>query len=283
MSATAQPGIFLEDPIPTPLREQAPLENPMDEQGIDAPSDTTNTTTYYDRYLQRQAKRGRHIERIPREDLNATFIPKGQWMVGGSISFNEWDGDNLNYLVLKNIDFEGHTFGFSPYLGYFVAKNTAIGLRFSYSRYYFNLGQFDLNLGEDFNISLSDLYYLEHDFDTSVFLRTCMPLGKSKVFGFFNEIDLTYGYAKAKNTTGSGADFEGTMERVNAIRLGFCPGLTAFATDFMAVECSVGVLGLSYKWVDQKTNQVETGRTRTSGANFKINLLSINLGMTLYL
>lgn len=245
--------------------------------------DTTDKRSLYDRYLDNQEKKGRHIERIPREDLRATFIPKGQWMAGGSIAFNEWDDDNLNYLVLKNIDFEGHTFGVSPYFGYFVANNTAIGARFNYSRYYFNLGQFDLNLGEDFNISLSDLYYLEHDFDASAFVRTYMPLGKSKVFGFFSEVDLTYSHAKGKNTTGSGTDFEGTMEHVNCIQLGFCPGLTAFATDFMAVECSVGVMGLQYKWKDQKTNRVETGRSRSGGANFKINLFSINLGMTFYL
>ena len=66
---------------------------------------TAAKPSLYERYLERQDKKGRHLERIPREDLNATFIPKGQWMFGGSISFNEWDDDNLNYLVLKNIDF----------------------------------------------------------------------------------------------------------------------------------------------------------------------------------
>lgn len=237
----------------------------------------------YERYLERQEKKGRHIERVPREDLNATFVPKGQWMFGGSIGFNEWDSDNLNYLVLKNIDIEGHTFSISPYFGYFVAKNICLGARFNYSRYYFNLGQFDLNLGEDFNISLSDLYYLEHNYDTSIFMRTYMPLGKSKVFGFFSEIDLTYGHSTGKNSTGSGDNYEGTMEHVNSIGIGFCPGLTAFATDFMAVECSVSVMGLQYKWKDQKTNQVETGKSRSGGANFKINLFAINLGMTFYL
>ncbi len=73
-------------------------------------------------------------------------------MVGGEISWNEWDNDNLNYLVLKNIEFEGHTFSAGPYFGYFVANNIALGGRFSYKRYFMNLGQFDLNLGEDLNI-----------------------------------------------------------------------------------------------------------------------------------
>jgi hypothetical protein len=73
------------------------------------------------------------------------------------------------------------------------------------------------------------------------------------------------------------------MEHVNKIQLAVCPGLTAFVTDFMAIECSIGVLSLNYNWTDQKTNRVETGKNRSGGANFKLNLLSINLGMTVYL
>lgn len=242
--------------------------------------------TLYDRYLDRQEKRGRRIERVPREDLKATFVPKGQWMFGGSVGYNTWDNDNLNYLVLRNIDLEAYTFSVSPYLGYFVAKNLCVGGRFSYSRYYFNLGQFDLNLGEDFNISLSDLYYLEHTYNASVFMRNYVGLGRSKIFGFFSEVDLIYSHSKGKNTIGrieNPDTFSGTMETVNSIQLGFCPGLTAFTTNFMAVECSVSVMGLQYKWTEQTTDKVKEGKSRSGGANFKINLLSINLGMTFYL
>ncbi|MBQ5721485.1 MAG: hypothetical protein IIV67_04285, partial [Bacteroidaceae bacterium] len=79
-------------------------------------------------------RKRRHIQRIDREAMKSVFIPKGQWMVGGEISWNEWDNDNLNYLVLKNIEFEGHTFSAGPYFGYFVANNIAVGGRFSYKR-----------------------------------------------------------------------------------------------------------------------------------------------------
>lgn len=234
-------------------------------------------------YTDRVIMRGRHIQRVDREALKAVFIPKGQWMLGGDVSYNEWDSENLNYLVLKNIDFEGHTFSCSPFFGYFVANNIAIGGRFSYSRYFFNLGKFDLNLGEDFNISLEDLYYLEHNYYGSAFMRSYQPLGRSNIFGFFADVRLTYGYAAGKNTTGSGVEFDGTYEHVHSIQLGFCPGMTAFITDFAAVECSVGVMGLKYKWADQETNRIETGTKKSGSANFKINLFSINLGMTMYL
>ena len=147
-------------------------------------------------------RKRRHIQRIDREAMKSVFIPKGQWMVGGEISWNEWDNDNLNYLVLKNIEFEGHTFSAGPYFGYFVANNIAVGGRFSYKRFFMNLGQFDLNLGEDLNISLDDLYYLEHNYLSTAFMRSYMPIGRSNVFGFFAEVQLSYGYCEGKNTTG---------------------------------------------------------------------------------
>ena len=233
--------------------------------------------------VSEKMRQKRHIQRIDREAMKSVFIPKGQWIVGGEISWNEWDNDNLNYLVLKNIEFEGHTFSAGPYFGYFVANNIALGGRFSYKRYFMNLGQFDLNLGEDLNISLDDLYYLEHNYMATGFMRSYMPIGRSNVFGFFAEVQLTYGYTEGKNTTGRGETLSGTYERIHNLQLGFCPGLTVFATDFMASEVSVNMGGYRIKWGEQETNRIEQGKVRTSGANFKLNLFSVKLGMTFYL
>lgn len=225
----------------------------------------------------------RKIKRVDRALLKAVFVPKKQWLLGGTINYQEWDTDNINLLVLKDIDIEGHNFTASPYFGYFVANNIAIGGRYSYSRHYFYLGNFDLNLGEDFNISLQDLYYLEHTHEGTVFLRTYMPLGRSKMFGFFNDVQLTYAHTVGKNSTGSGADYDGSYGKTHALKLSFCPGMTAFVTDFMAAEASIGIMGFKYKWQEQQTNRVETGKSRSAGANFRFNLLSINLGITFYL
>ena len=225
----------------------------------------------------------RKIKRVDRDIMRAVFIPKGQWMMGTTFNYQEWDTDNINLLVLKNMDVEGHTFSVSPYFGYFFANNLAVGARYNYHRDYFFLGKFDLNLGEDFNISLEDLYYLGHTHEATAFLRTYMALGRNNIFGFFSEIRATYAHTVAKNTTGKGVDFDGSYERAHALQLTFCPGMAVFVTDFMAAEASIGVMGLKYKWKNQTTNRVEEGKSRSGGANFKFNLFSINLGMTFYL
>lgn len=225
----------------------------------------------------------RKIHRVDRELMRAVFVPKGQWLLGTTFNYQEWDTENINLLVLKNMNFEGYTFSASPYFGYFVKNNIAIGGRYNYHRDYLYLGQFDLNLGEDFNVSLSDLYYLGHTHEASAFVRTYMSLGRANIFGFFSEIRGTYAYAVGKNTTGTGKELEGSYDKAHSVQLTFCPGMSAFVTDFLAAEASIGVMGLKYSWKNQHTNHVEQGRSHSGGANFKFNLLSINLGLTFYL
>ena len=222
-------------------------------------------------------------QRIDRGIMQSVFIPKGQWMAGGTVSYSEHEENNLNFLVIKNVEGLGYTFNVSPYIGYFFKDNVSAGFRFGYNRTYLDMANFELNLGEDFNISLKDLYYLEHQYEVSGFLRTYMPIGKSKIFGLFNEVRLTYGYGVGKNSTGSGTEYDGTFETSHNLQIGIAPGLTAFVTDWSAVEVSVGVMGYNFKWQNQNTNQIETGMRRTSSGNFKINLFSINIGMTFYL
>lgn len=224
----------------------------------------------------------RKIQRIDREVQERVFIPKGQWMTGGSVSYSEHEEDNLNFLVLKDFEALGYDFKVSPYVGYFFRDNMAAGLRFTYSRDYLDLGNADVDLG-DLVISLKDLYYLEHKYSASGFLRTYMPIGNSKIFGLFNEVRLTYSYGEGKNSTGSGTEYDGTYQTTNSVQIGIAPGLTAFVTNFAAVEVSMDVMGFDFKWVEQQTNQIETGKRRTSSGNFKINLFSINIGMTFYL
>lgn len=222
-------------------------------------------------------------QRIDREIAKLVFIPQGQWMAGGTFSYSEHEENNLNFLVLKNIEGLGYTFNVSPYVGYFFKNNMSAGVRFAYNRTYLDMSNFEVNLGDDFKISLKDLYYLEHNYEVSGFLRTYVPLGKSKIFGLFNELRLTYGYGVGKNSTGSGTEYDGTFEKAHMLQLGIAPGMSAFVTNWSAVEVSIGVMGYGVEWKKQKTNQVEDGSRRTSSGNFKINLFSINIGMTFYL
>lgn len=220
---------------------------------------------------------------ISRDAAKTVFIPKGQWMLGGQVAWNQWNNDNLNYLVLKDINFEGYTFSAGPYFGYFFANNMAVGARFSYKRYYINLGEFDLNLGDDFNIGLKDLYYLQHNYENTVFMRSYLPIGTSNIFGLFGEFQLNYTFSEGKNSTGRDETFTGVYEKVHNLEIGIAGGMAVFLTDHVAAEVMLNVGGYRFKWGRQNTNNVEEGKLTNSGANFRINLFSIKFGMTYYL
>ena len=218
-----------------------------------------------------------------RDAMKNVFVPKGQWMLGGQVSWNQWDNDNLNYLVLKDINFEGYTFSAGPYFGYFFANNFAVGGRVSYNRYYVNLGELNLNLGDDLNIGLKDLYYLHHSYETSAFVRSYLPIGNSKIFGLFGEFQLNYTFSEGKNCTGSDETITAVYERVHNLELGLAGGMAVFLTNNVAAEVMLNVGGYRVRWGRQNTNNMEMGNITSSGANFRVNLFSIKFGVTYYL
>lgn len=220
---------------------------------------------------------------ITRDAMKTVFIPKGQWMVGGQVAWNQWDTKNMNYPLLKDLNFEAYTFSAGPYLGYFFRNNMAIGGRFSYKRYYLNLGEFDLNLGEDFNIGLEDIYFLQHNYESTVFLRTYLPIGKSKIFGLFGEVQLNYTFSEGLTSTGKDDTFSASYSTGHDLELGLAGGMAVFLTDYLAAEVMLNVGGFHVNWGDQNTNNIESGSKTNSGANFRINLFSIKFGVTYYL
>lgn len=212
-----------------------------------------------------------------------TFIPKGQWMCGASFSYSEHTDDNFKWLVVDDINSVGYTFKVSPIVSYFIRDNVAIGGRLAYSRSSTDLGNLSLNLGDDLNFDLSNYKDKSHTVSGAFFIRTYLNLGDSKRFGLFSEGRMTYGYGQSKVEDGTGDDLKGTHQIKQNLNFGLAPGITCFINDYTAVEAAVDVLGLDFKWYDQKTNQVEKGKRTSSGANFQINLLSISLGITFYL
>jgi hypothetical protein len=61
------------------------------------------------------------------------------------------------------------------------------------------------------------------------------------------------------------------------------PGIVAFVTNNTALELSIGVFGIGFEHTNQVHNQVETGTTKQSNMNFRVNLLSVGFGVSFYL
>lgn len=228
---------------------------------------------------------GAHAQRFDRGiEVNSTvFVPKGQWIVGGNVSYSTHDNENYKFLVIENINSTGYNFKVSPMFAYAIKDNMALGLRGGYNRQLLKVNNADLNLGKDMNLGISDYYSLNHTSTGSVIYRNYITLGKNKRFALFNEMQLTYGYGQAKLVDSSGAAVTGTYETTHDIAIGCSPGLVAFINNSTAVEVNVGVLGFNYSQTKQVTDQVYVGYRKSSQMNFKINIFSIALGIAFYL
>jgi hypothetical protein len=130
---------------------------------------------------------------------------------------------------------------------------------------------------------LDNYGYLQHNYKSTVFLRSYIPIGDSKIFGLFGELQLNYTYSEGKNGTGMDEKFTGVYESVSSAGVGLGGGLVVFLTDFAAAEVMLNVGDCDFKWGKQTINNMEQGALKNSGANFRIDLFSIKFGLTFYL
>lgn len=212
-----------------------------------------------------------------------TFVPKGQWIAGISVSYTQSNQKNYQFLVLENLSGDTYSFNISPKLLYAFKDDMAIGVRFGYQRGLTKLENGDIVFGQDNEFGTTYLYSIAHNFYGTLLYRNYFSLGRSKRFGFFNEIQAQFGGGQSKLTTGQGESLSGAYERNFSMDIGLVPGLVVFLSNYSALEVNIGVLGFSYHNTRTITDQIYVAHRKSSLANFKINLFSITFGATFYL
>ena len=221
----------------------------------------------------------------------ALFVPKGTVSFGLTASYNSYDlgsaaddaGYKMLFSLLDGVSGNMTSCGIAPAVSYFIADNTSVGLRFDYSKSVLGLGSASIALGDLMSLDINDVNYLKQSYSGSLTLRHYMSIADSRRFAIFVEGRGTLGYAQSMNYQREGDDKYGTYQDIYKASLSLVPGVVCFMMDNAAFEVSVGVLGFDTQKVKQVTNQVEFSEMKSSGANFKINLLSVNFGMSFYI
>ncbi len=212
-----------------------------------------------------------------------SFIPKGQWITGVSVSFSQSDQKNYQFLIVENLHGDAFTFKVSPMLMYAFQKDMAAGGKFAYTRTRTRLNSADIVLGGDSNFNVDNLYSISQNYSAMAAYRNYFSLGRSRRFGFFNEVQLQVGGGESKIINGSGDDLTGTFERNWNLNVGLAPGMIMFLNNYSAIEVNVVVLGFSYNHTKATTDQIYVASRESKQANFKINLFSITFGVAFYL
>lgn len=222
---------------------------------------------------------------------SSTFIPKGTIGFGATFSYNTYDigntADDLGLSTLFGMVNNMHgnvvTGGVSPHVSYFIIDNLSVGGRFNFDRTKLDVGNASLSLTPDMSFGVNDFHYLKDAYSGALFARYFIPFGSSKRFAMFTELRATGGYAQSETYKLTDLDKNGTYQDIYNFEIGIIPGITAFVTNEVSLEVSVGLVGLDYQKIVQHTNNVGTSVMERSGANFRVNLLQISLGISCYL
>ncbi len=212
-----------------------------------------------------------------------TFVPKGQWIVGSSVSYSEHNEQNYQFLIVEGLNSDGYTFKVSPMVLYTFKDNMAGGTSFRYGRTLSKMNDVTINLDSENQFDIDNLYELRHSFSAMAVLRNYISLGNSKRFGLYCDFQVEMGGGQSKVVTGTGENLTGTFSTTSDFSIGLAPGLVAFINNYTAVEVNVGVLGFDFSKTRQVTDQVYVGERTMNSANFRINIFSIALGISFYL
>lgn len=225
-------------------------------------------------HAQEHFKRG--LEQI-------SFLPKGQWIGGVSVSYSQSDFENYQFLIVENLNGDTYTFKVSPMVMFCFKDNLAAGGRLSYSRSRTRLDGASLVLGADTSYDVDNLYSISHNYHGTAMFRNYISLGKSMRFGFFNEVDLSLGGGQSKLVNGTGDELTGTYERNFNLNIGLTPGIIMFLSNYSAIEVSIGVLGFNYTHTHSISDQIYQAERNRKSANFRINLFSVQFGVAFYI
>lgn len=212
-----------------------------------------------------------------------TFVPKGEWITGVSVSYSAERLDNYKFLVFEDLTGHGYTFKVSPMCMFAFANDLAAGGRFSYTRSLVKLKDANITLASDMGFDIDHLYTLSHSYGGTILFRNYIALGNQTRFGIFNEIQLQVAGGQSKLASGIGQSLSGTYSRNLSLNLGVTPGVIMFLNNYSAIEVNVGVLGFNYYDSKMTTDQIYVADMKRKSANFKINIFSITFGTVFYI
>lgn len=242
-------------------------------------ADTMRITPQMIHEMQQQ----KQVEEFKRDVESVVFVPKGQWITGLSVSYTQSNQNNYQFFVLENLTGDTYSFKITPSVCFMFRDDMGGGLKFAYQRSLSKLESANIVFGEDASYGADYVYSLAHNYYATLFFRNYFSIGRSKRFGFFNEIQCQLGGGQSKFTKGISDDMTGAYETNFSLDVGLVPGLCLFLSNYSALEVNVGVLGFSYTGTKTLTDRIYVAHRKSKSANFRINLFSITFGVSFYL
>lgn len=216
-------------------------------------------------------------KRMDRGIVKPLFIPKNTWQIGFSVSHYQENNDDYDFLIVEDWKGQVYSLRISPFFCWYFKDNWSVGGRFTYKNTRFNVSHLKISLEDDMDFELNQVNLHNEMYQCAAFVRNYAGLHPR--IGLFNETHLTYGYGKGRLSSGETELHDRTWQTTRELQLGIRPGICGFVTNAVMFEFSFEVGGLRYRKITQITNGEKRGSRTTGVANFRLNILSLNLGL----
>lgn len=222
------------------------------------------------------------------EDRITTFVPKGSMSIGIIGGYNDLrttlDGAGYDILTfLSGMQGNLTTYNVTPNFAYAFAKNAMAGARLSMRHREFDLDNAQFKIDDDNSFDFSNHYMRSNEYSAAAALRYYVPLFGSNILAMFYELRLTGTYQESKSyTLDDVMDKIGAYTKTYGVEFGLYPGVTCFVTNNFALEVNLNMLKLAYDYSDQTRNQVEKSYVSKFATTYKVNLLSLNFGLSYF-
>ncbi len=201
---------------------------------------------------------------------------KSNFYLGLAFSLEDKKLFNTDYLIEQVLNGGKKNFDILLKGGYYIGSYAMVGINL---KYFENKFEGDIYRSPDTlqSNSISRGFYITPN------IRTSVPLTANERLSFFSEVGITYGRSTSLSRDIKNVDeVEKVFSTTNNLRIGLSPGITFFAMENFAFEVQLNLLGYNLDIIDKTVNGVDESRQVRQNVDFKIDILSLELGLAYY-
>jgi len=209
---------------------------------------------------------------------NSNFKPfkKSNAFIGLAFSLEDKKQTNVDYLIEQVLNGERMNYDILLKGGYYIGNYAMVGINLNYFQNKF-VG--DIYRSPDTLQSNS----ITRGFAITPHFRSSIPLTANERLSFFTDLGVTYGLSTSlRRDTKYLDEVQKTYSTIHNLRIGISPGVTFFAMENFAFEVQLDLLGYDLKVNNKTVNDVEQSQEIRQNVNFKIDILSLELGLAYY-
>ena len=212
---------------------------------------------------------------------NRLIAPKGEWQCGLSVMYADFSTSNTDYLLmLQGVNANGSLLRLAPEAAYTVKDNGAVGLKLQYTNLNGMLDTATADLLGNFEMSVGNLSASSRTMSSLVFYRTYVGLDKYGRVGIYWDYLLGYSHTK---TQFAASEATSPLAVRNKVHLGFAPGLVYFPMNNVSIQASISLADISYSKIAAYESGALVGERHAWKAQASLNILNLNIGLTVHL